>query len=151
MMSCLWTVNWQHWERLMLLFHQEFQFHWCQLANQAVFPPAWSRIIVFKDASSTEGIAQCTREVKSNIKVADCINNLWAFVWFCRYLFDLPFSIVFSLAALCFLSKRRTHPLLLSRFAVEKTSYLLVPVGNQVFRLQTKVFFLYYVLLDMFK
>ncbi len=37
-----------------------FLNHWCYLVNQPAFSPVLSRIMVNKDTSSTEGVAQYT-------------------------------------------------------------------------------------------
>ena len=47
-------------------FRSGFLEPWCYLANQPAFPPVLSGTIVMKDASSTEGVAQCTPEVNSS-------------------------------------------------------------------------------------
>ena len=56
-------------------FHSGFIEPWCHLANQAAIPPVLS---VIKDASSTEGVAQCTTEINCCSKMSDRIDYLQA-------------------------------------------------------------------------
>lgn len=53
---------------------------WCQLMDQPAFPPVLSGSTVINNASSMEGVAQCTTEVNSNSKMVDYIDCLQAFV-----------------------------------------------------------------------
>ena len=84
---CLWTFAWDSHSpfppnKLWFLnrFRSGFLEPWCYLANQPAFPPVLSGTIVMKDASSTEGVAQCTPEVNSRSKMADRVDQLRAFV-----------------------------------------------------------------------
>ena len=47
-------------------FRSGFLEPWCYLANQPAFPPVLSGTIVMKDASSTEGVAQCTLNLEND-------------------------------------------------------------------------------------
>ena len=47
-------------------FRSGFLEPWCYLVNQPAFPPVLSGTIVMKDASSTEGVAQCTLNLEND-------------------------------------------------------------------------------------